>query len=69
MGLVKDKPVEEQGAIIDQLISLQWTPDYKVNPKAGDKTIAIDTGYDLKKAQNSWDYLSMIANSPAKLPI
>jgi hypothetical protein len=23
MGLVKDKPVEEQGAIIDQLISLQ----------------------------------------------
>ena len=34
LDLVKDKPIEEQGAIIDELISLNGTPDYKVNPKS-----------------------------------
>ena len=37
LELIKDKPVERQGELLDQLLSLQGTQDYKVNPGSGDK--------------------------------
>lgn len=66
LWLVKDKPIEEQGAIIDQLISLQGTPDYKVNPKGGDKTITPENSDAYKKAHKEGDIFSMISNAPTK---
>ena len=57
MGLVKDKPVEEQGAIIDQLITLNGTPDYKVNPKSGDKAVIPDVNETYTQAKQGGDIM------------
>lgn len=66
MGLVKDKPVEEQGAIIDQLITLNGTPDYKVNPKSGDKAVIPDVNETYTQAKQGGDIMWMIMNAPTK---
>lgn len=66
LDLVKDKPIEEQGEIIDELITLSPTPDYKVNPKSGDKATIPDVNESYTKAKQSGDIMSMIMNAPAK---
>lgn len=66
LDLIKDKPVEQQGELLDQLLSLQGTQDYKVNPGSGDKWAAVVVNDAHAKAQASGDLMWMILNAPVK---